>query len=490
MASTRAPKNAESIALNGLSKQQALAVAHEAATRLGWKVQYISANGLIAQTDHGMLAWNGVVTVRLEDDLVQASSESADGRLFDFGKNKQATAQFATAFEEERQRLAADELAGKYDRLAAAGFPADEEDILLQPPPTTKERIGGFLSLFKPSEGYVVTPIILDLNILLFIVMAATGTDVLQPDNESLLAWGANFRPMTLGRDWWRLLTNCFIHIGVLHLLMNSYALVVIGTQLEPLLGKARFLAAYLFTGIAASVASLWWHDLTISAGASGAIFGLYGVFLAMLTTNLIDTTVRKQLLSSILVFIVYNLMYGMKGGIDNAAHIGGLLSGLVVGYVYYPSLKRADASRLKIAAIGGVALVVTGLAIYAVRSIPNDIGTYDAKMEVFQTNDRMAIAAVGLQGDTDDAQLKRALENTAIPRMKSNLGILAEVEALNLPDVIKPRNAMLRNYTELRLKTFELMHWAASDSTAQYQQQMDDYMKQTDSLLTELNKG
>jgi rhomboid protease GluP len=110
--------------------------------------------------------------------------------------------------------------------------------------------------------------------------------------------------------------------------------LLYIGLLLEPYLGKTRFLTAYLISGIAASMTSLWWNDLTISAGASGAIFGMYGVFLALLSTNLLDKSVKKVLFTSIAVFAGYNILNGLKSnsGIDNAAHIGGLISGLIIG--------------------------------------------------------------------------------------------------------------------------------------------------------------
>jgi len=159
--------------------------------------------------------------------------------------------------------------------------------------------------------------------------MIISGVHFFMPENQSLLDWGANFKPLTLAGQWWRLFTAIFLHIGIFHLLFNMYALFYIGLLLEPYLGKARFLAAYLISGIAASITSLWWNDLIISAGASGAIFGMYGVFLSLLSTNLLDKSVKKALLTSIAIFVVYNLLNGLKqgSGIDNAAHIGGLVS-------------------------------------------------------------------------------------------------------------------------------------------------------------------
>jgi rhomboid protease GluP len=195
--------------------------------------------------------------------------------------------------------------------------------------------------------------------------MVAAGADILQPTSAMLLEWGANYKPFTLGGQWWRLLTACFLHIGVVHLLLNMYALFSIGFLLEPYLGRRRFLAAYVLTGLVASLTSLWWHKGSVSAGASGAIFGMYGVFLALLTTDLIDSSARRPLLISIILFTGYNLLGGLKEGIDNAAHVGGLISGAAIGYAFLPSLKHPDSQALKFGTLLLVnAVVLTALAI------------------------------------------------------------------------------------------------------------------------------
>src|SRR5678809_608301 len=113
-----------------------------------------------------------------------------------------------------------------------------------------------------------------------------------------------------------------------------------------------KYIIAYLATGIFASLASLWWHSEGInSAGASGAIFGLYGVFLALLFTNLIPKQVRSALLQSIGIFVVFNIVYGMRSGIDNAAHIGGLLTGMLIGFIFYLELSGRIMIRRSMAA-------------------------------------------------------------------------------------------------------------------------------------------
>ena len=179
--------------------------------------------------------------------------------------------------------------------------------------------------------------------------MIASGVGIMSPSTLSLLKWGADFGPLTLTGDWWRAVTCNFIHIGAFHLLMNMYAFMYVGLLLEDLIGSRRMFMSYLLTGLCSAVFSLYMHGETISAGASGAIFGLYGIFLAFLFFHRIAKEQRKALLTSILIFVGYNLVYGMKAGIDNAAHIGGLLSGFLLGIIYvcsYKILKKADAQR------------------------------------------------------------------------------------------------------------------------------------------------
>jgi membrane associated rhomboid family serine protease len=198
-----------------------------------------------------------------------------------------------------------------------------------------------FRNIFFPRKGYYFTPIIIDLNLLIYIIMVCCGLGFISFDGNDLLKWGANFRPAVQNGEYWRLLTSVFLHGGLMHILFNMYGLMFVGIFLEPLMGSTRYLIAYLFTGILASLASVWWHPATIGVGASGAIFGMYGIFLALLTTNLFPHDFKKSFLVSTGIFVGYNLLFGLTGGIDNAAHIGGLISGLLIGYALYPSLKK-----------------------------------------------------------------------------------------------------------------------------------------------------
>ncbi len=197
-----------------------------------------------------------------------------------------------------------------------------------------------------PHEGFFITPVILGLNVLIFIIMVISGLGFATFSPVDLLHWGGNYRPSTIHSEWWRLLTNIFLHGGLMHLVANMYGLIFVGIFLEPRLGKTKYIIIYLGTGIIASIVSLLFHKASVSVGASGAIFGLYGVFLALLMFKAYRKHFTTRILISILVFVGFNLIAGLKGGIDNAAHVGGLSCGFIIGLILYPQLKR-EADKL-----------------------------------------------------------------------------------------------------------------------------------------------
>lgn len=201
--------------------------------------------------------------------------------------------------------------------------------------------LNDLLELLKPQASHLITQILIFSNILIFIIMIFCGLGFISFNGQDLLKWGANFRPLTINGEWWRLLTNTFLHGGLMHIISNMFGLIIVGIFLEPLLGRTKYLLIYLLTGILASCASIWWYKATVSIGASGAIFGLYGVFLAFLLTKVFPSDFSKAFLLSTLIYIGYNLLMGLTGGIDNAAHIGGLLSGFIIGLIISPNLKK-----------------------------------------------------------------------------------------------------------------------------------------------------
>jgi rhomboid protease GluP len=320
--------------------------------------------------------------------------------------------------------------------------------------------------------------------------MALSGISILLPDGQSLINWGANFRPVTLEGQPWRLFTSCFIHIGIFHLLMNMYALAYVGVLLEPHLGRTRFTAGYIFTGLIASTTSLWWHDLIISAGASGAIFGLYGVFLAMLTTDLIEKSARRSLLTSVLVFVGYNLLNGFKEGIDNAAHLGGLVSGLVIGFVFIPSLRDADEADRKTKALSYILVAVAGFIFFAYKTIPNDIGQYDKRIKDFADYESLALDFYSLPANAPSEEKLSELNDRGIFYWNKCLKLMQELDQLNLPEAAHQRDAKLIEYCKLRIESYELIAKSIQENSNQHQPKIDSLTKKIEDVISSLKEN
>jgi rhomboid protease GluP len=482
------PSYNENINTKDLTAKESVVLLIETIKKLNWEVSYMSINGIIAYTNQGLFSWNAEIKITIEEDAIHVTSSSTGNEMYDWGKNKKSVENFIQQFHELKTEIATEELAEKFTAIEE-NLVAVENDIFTLPPPTTIENIKGFFSIFIPVEGYFITPLLININILVFIIMVISGVDIMAPTSENLLTWGANFRPVTLGGAWWRLLTNCFLHIGLIHLLMNMYALMFIGLLLEPLLGRIRFLSAYILAGLLASVTSLWWHDLTISAGASGAIFGMYGLFLALLTTDLIEKNARKALLASIAIFVGYNLINGLKGGIDNAAHIGGLLGGVIIGYAYTFSLDEEDNQRLKLKVIGSLTVAFSIISFIICSGLTNDIVIYEAKMKDFNEMEKMALEIYGQASYYPKEDLLYNIKDRGIYYWNENINLINEVDKLSLPEEIHRRNSRIKTYCELRIKSFELLYKAVSENTDKYKVEIQNYDRQIQSLINELSQ-
>ncbi len=482
------PGFTEDLYLEKFTPEQFLALAVEASRLNNWQLTFISETGFIAHTNRGRFKWNAEITFKIQGEQVVIISKSVGNEIIDWGRNRRVIRKFSDALIDLKYSIKAEELNSKYEVLKEEFVP-DEQDVLKLPEPSAAQRAREAFSILIPRKGYFITPILVYLNVWIFILMMISGVSIFLPDNESLIQWGANFRPVTLEGQWWRLITNCFLHIGIFHLLMNMYALVYIGLLLEPHLGKAKFLAAYLLAGVTASVASLWWNDLSISAGASGAIFGMYGIFLALLTTKLIEKETRKPLLMSIGIFVAYNLAYGMKGGIDNAAHLGGLIGGLVMGYAFLPSLKRPADQTTKYSTIVVLAVVIFTVSFGVYRKIPNDIAAYEEKMKSFVSMEQMALGVFQLPRNAPKDKVLYEIKDRGLYYWNENIKLLNEVEALHLSELLHEQNQKLIHYCNLRIKSYELIYKSVDEDTDKYKKDLEIYEVQIQEIIKSLKQ-
>lgn len=189
----------------------------------------------------------------------------------------------------------------------------------------SKSKIAEKIFSFKKP---IITYSIIFICVLVFILMYVLGNG--STDNYTLILFGANLDALTKNGDYYRLFTSMFLHIGIMHLLCNMYSLYIIGKEVENVFGKWKYLVIYILSGIAGSILSLAFNHNTICAGASGAIFGLLGALLYF--GYYYRPYLGATLTRSIIPVIAINLIIGfLDSGIDNSAHIGGLVGGLLV---------------------------------------------------------------------------------------------------------------------------------------------------------------
>lgn len=183
---------------------------------------------------------------------------------------------------------------------------------------------------------------ILLVNFILFLLISISSGSIFAPESQVLIAWGAK-DPVGIARgEWWRLIAPIFLHFGIIHFALNSLALKVVGAYLEPMVGAFWFLLIYLGSGIAGNVLSSY-TNVSLGAGASGAIFGLIG--LGVVVERIVMYKEREQFFKmgpftymtiiNIAFAVVFNfislLADGGRIGIDNSAHLGGLFGGMLL---------------------------------------------------------------------------------------------------------------------------------------------------------------
>jgi rhomboid protease GluP len=223
----------------------------------------------------------------------------------------------------------------------------------------------------------VVTLVILGINVVVFLAMTLAGGST---NTDVLLDFGASFSPYFRRGEYWRLVMPMFLHIGWLHLAVNSYALFLLGPILERVYGYGRFALLYVAAGMGSSAVSMSMSRSVIAAGASGAIFGIAGAMLVAgyLHREVIPPRWGRALGRGILPFIVLNLILGFSvKGIDNWGHLGGLLSGMVLAALIpppahdlAPQFGEARPSQAVIALpVVVVALAMTSTAQHYLRS-------------------------------------------------------------------------------------------------------------------------
>lgn len=344
------PRKIAIIPLGDYNAVHYLTILYHAFGNLGWRISYFDHDGIIAYTKISWASYAEEVSVRIMNNEAVIKSECVGYQFFftDYGKNEQNIDRLLAEIsymdfhlqhniEESAQQL-------------MDAIPESQFISLDDPPMGYKEQLHSFLSAFTPCPEYFVTPLIVLVNIMVYLasVVAIIAMAVIfsfKHSNEVVnmqsiyLTVGFSSRTQVLNGEVWRLLTSSFLHFSLMHLAGNMVVLIYIGSLIESKLGNWTYLLLYLLTGICAGMTSVLWHNEGVAAGASGAIFGLFGLLLALLSTGFYEGNARRALLISTVIFVGYSII-PIGRDVDHAAHFGGLISGYIFGWLAFWGLK------------------------------------------------------------------------------------------------------------------------------------------------------
>jgi rhomboid protease GluP len=239
----------------------------------------------------------------------------------------------------------------------------------------------------RSSPTINLTQVIFGINAAVFLGMALGGSTIMDFSVQETIRWGANWGPLTVNGEWWRLLTAVFVHGGIIHIGFNMWCLWNLGALAESLYGPWTYAIIYLLCGIGSSLTSVTWHPGVPSVGASGAIFGLAGALIAAFKLG--EFSVPKAALSGTLrslgAFVFYNLVLGFAlPGVDYAAHIGGLVTGLIIGaFVALVAPQRDHAGRrIMIFLVFFLALAAGAAGLARYHGVPLRLGRATMSMD------------------------------------------------------------------------------------------------------------
>jgi rhomboid protease GluP len=294
------------------------------------------------------------------------------------------------------------------------------------------------LALLARTRRAWVTSLLVGINIAVLIPMTVAGADPWSPAADDVLKWGADYGPYITAGQWWRPLTAMFVHGGAPHLCMNMLVLMQIGPLVERLLGNRRFAVVYLISGLCASLASIVWNPYAVSAGASGAILGVFGVLIAYLARyhGSIPPEVSKPLRKSAAIFVVLNVALGLLlKRVDVAGHVAGFLAGagaaLLVARPLTANEPPAPVSREMFLLVVGFGMVAGAAAL-----LPP---TFDLRAEIagFAVRDIASLAPYTAAVERrrgnrfSDADVAEVIDQQMLPPLRASQGRLGGLRRL-----------------------------------------------------------
>lgn len=342
--------------------------------------------------------------------------------------------------------------------LASAGYVIKEK--------TTQSFTDKLRAITKPKDLGSFFPFIFTLNFILLMWGIVKGAGFFSFDTEFLYNSGALYLPDILRGEYYRLLLSMFLHDGVGHFMYNMIALVYALTFLKDYLKPWAIFMVYIASGVIGSGVSLWYHPDIMGVGASGAIFGLYGIVISFSFFGTADKTEARGAAVIIGIMGGISLIAGLKEGVDNAAHIGGLLGGAACGALMQP-LFRFRNSRVFGTLYPVVALPFAAVVVFVLlKNTDLTPAKYQDAMSRFEHLEEtgMLYYKDEIKNGTDSLRIA-VLRDSCMPAWYTAKEVLNEalqLRGLNMDQSI--RIERLLRYCDLRIATTSILLWYYTD--------------------------
>jgi len=496
------PKIEKYIPLADFPADKYLIVAKQAIENLGWSLSHVSETGLIAYTPISFQSYSEEISIRIHGNFAVVKSECVGIQMFfnDYGKNDLNLEKFFHEFEyvEFHLKDVWEESLYNFHQFIAT----QDDQYFEKAPLATKNKIKNVLFLFFPQKGYTITPILVLLNIFYYIALvlfsivylryqfvrsgSSYDPEFIEELKRIALNFGVNQRNLVLGGEYWRLITYQFIHGSKSHLFFNMYALVYLGLMIENKLGWKKYLFIYLASGICGGLMSLIFHQEGVMMGASGAIMGLYGAFIALLLTKTFEPKATKALLVSTLIVSLLVLVNGAFGKrVDNAAHIGGFVSGFIFAYLL--NYKWDKTFEVKTWARYAVSVLLFLMFFSGVVHFSPKYGTeeYRKLRDTFNGNLGSLNGVMNLKISLPkDVKLASIKEDGIIPTER-NLVVIKQMQALNLkPEDAKERAEKIKLSKASQRAVMLMYRDIKADSTYRYSKETSTALAQVFEIL------
>lgn len=463
----------------GLNNWEIFSIAEKACIDLDWDYLIVDEKTFTATTPTHWTLSEQIIRIVAENDEIIFESQSESLDLYEAGRNKKnIEEQLLPAYKKARKRIS-------YEELQFAANALRTETI-------KQIRSGNRIDSEKMTfsgRNHEVTILLIAVNLLVYVVMVLNQVNYLNPSVNDIINWGGNLKYNITAGEWWRLISAVFVHVGIFPLLVNMFGLYFTGLMAEPLLGKLKFLIAYLCTGVIAGLASIVWLEEGVTAGASGAVFGMYGVLLAFAATSYINKKFPKIWIFGMSAYAAFNIYTGLHGANDNAANAGGFIAGIVIGCLFYffhfkRNLARAGGTRISVEILLITALTVF---IYVRKNLKDDTLRFEKEvMKLNQIELKAMTQMQQLQSKTNE-EASIVLRDSALPQWKHFQEEITKTDAYRLDDQFKKKRKLLSRYAALRVQQTELIYKSIIEGTDKYNAEIESVSDTIDQIIDQL---